>query len=121
MKQWFCPSDQHKMVLAEVDLRVGGRYRLRMQKPDGETHTTGGVFKEITPPSKLVYSWGWEEPVAGYKGEMKDTLVTVIFRDLGGKTELTLIHQRFPTQQAADMHNAGWKGCLDSLMKYVAK
>jgi len=121
MQQWFRPSDQFRTLFIEVDLRVGGRYRIRMRNPDGESHTVGGIFKEITPPSKLIYTWTWEEPVKGYKGEMADTLVTVELKDLGGKTELTLTHQRFPTQQALDMHTEGWTGCLEMLAKYVSK
>ena len=121
MKQWFRPSDQYKMLLTEVDLRVGGRYRIRGQNAQGETHTVGGIFKEIIPPSRLVYTWAFEGPVEGFKGEMGDTLITIELLDLGGKTELTLTHQHFPTQLAVDKHKDGWNGCLNSLVKYVAK
>jgi len=47
--------------LAEVDLRVGGRYRIRMQEPDGASHTVTGVYLEVDPPRRVVYTWHWEE------------------------------------------------------------
>lgn len=42
----------------EIDARPGGSYRYTMIAPDGTTYPTVGVYREITPPSRLVFTWG---------------------------------------------------------------
>ena len=113
LKQWFGPTDEFTTPIAEVDLRVGGRYRIGMQPPDQEDlHIVGGVYREINPPEKLVFTWSWEEGM-----DVGETLVTVEFRDVGGSTEVVLTHERFPSEEARDKHNEGWSGCLARLVK----
>lgn len=56
LKRWFGPSDDFSTPVAEVDLRVGGRYRIHMKSPDGQPHTVHGVYREVTPPAKLVFT-----------------------------------------------------------------
>ena len=114
IKQWFAPGDM-TTPFAEVDLRVGGRYRIQMKKPDGETHTTTGLYKEIVPNQRLVFTWGWEGP------DRFETLVTVEFRETDGGTELLLTHERFTDTGSRDMHREGWEGCLASLERRLAK
>ena len=113
LKQWFGPTDEFTTPIAEVDLRMGGRYRIGMQSPDQEDlHIVGGVYREIEPPEKLVFTLSWEEGI-----DVGETLVTVEFRDLGGSTEVVLTHERFPSEEARDKHHEGWSGCLDRLPK----
>jgi uncharacterized protein YndB with AHSA1/START domain len=114
IKQWFAPGPM-TTPLAEVDLRVGGGYRIQMRKPDGETHTTTGVYKEIVPNQRLVFTWGWEGP------DRFETLVTVEFLEKDGGTELVLTHERFADTGSRDMHREGWEGCLASLERRLAK
>lgn len=108
MRQWFCPGDM-SVPLAEADLRVGGAYKVQMRKSSGELHTANGVYREIVPNEKLVFTWGWEGP------ERHETLVTIELRDKDGGTELVLIHERFADQASADHHAQGWQGCLENL------
>ncbi len=122
LKRWFAPSDDFSTPVAEVDLRVGGRYRIQMRAPDGEPHTVGGVYREISPPGKLVFTWAWEEETSCGGAPMDvsgDTLVTVEFHDRGGATEMVLTHERFADKPTRDKHNEGWTGCLDRLAKVV--
>src|SRR4030081_1701078 len=60
MKHWMGPSDDFGESEVSMDVRVGGRYRIVMHSPDGEVHRVGGVFREIVPNRKLVYTWAWE-------------------------------------------------------------
>ena len=109
IKQWMGPSDEFKVPVAEADLRIGGRYRIVMQSPDGELHDVSGVYREIVPPRKLVYTWAWKSTPE------RESLVTVELRERGGATELTLTHEKFFDAAARDHHDKGWQGCLARL------
>ena len=115
MKQWKAPGDMTTPV-AEVDLRPGGKYRIHMRAPDGAEHHLVGVYRVVEPPSKLVYTWRWEnEPDA------PETLVTVEFLDRGNTTDLVLTHELFPTNEARSKHEVGWTGCFAKLALVVAQ
>ncbi len=73
-----------------------------------------GVYREVRPPERLVYTWRWEA-----QPELEETLVTVEFHDKGEATEVILTHAYFPTAKARDDHNRGWNGCLDRLAKLL--
>lgn len=122
LKQWFGPTDDFTVPWAEVDLRVGGKYRIQMKAPDGETHTVGGVYREVVSPEKLVFTWAWE--AGGGCGDSEkeqhvETLVTVEFHAKGRDTEVVLTHTLFPNPETRDKHHEGWSGCLTRLEKVV--
>ena len=109
LKQWSAPGDRTSPVV-EVDLRVGGRYRIDIAAPAGLTHRVVGEYLEVDPPNRLVYTWQWEtNPALG------STLVTVDFLDRGAETEVVLVHARHPNAEAAANHERGWAGCLAKL------
>ncbi len=112
LKQWFCPSDDMSVPVAEVDAREGGQFRIVMQNKDGETFSPGGTYEVVIPNEKLVFSWKWAD----------SDLVTKITLDLEAlgpnQTELTLTHEGFPESSVRDLHNEGWNGCLGRLDKY---
>ena len=114
LMRWWGPKG-YETPSAEVDLRAGGRYRLAMRKlPDGEVFHLTGVYQEVRPPERLVYTWRWEaEP------ELGETLVTVEFLDRGTFTEVALTHERFPSDAIRDRHGEGWSSCLDRLAEVV--
>ena len=114
LKRWFAPADAYETPEVEVDLRVGGNYRIVMLSPEGERHTVYGEYREINPPKRLVFTWAWESWL-----ESEETLVTVEFLERGGETELILTHQRFPNAEVREKHRKGWSGCLDRLPKAV--
>ena len=122
LKQWFGPTDDFTTPIAEVDLRVGGKYRIQMKDPSGATHTAVGAYREVKVPEKLVFTWSWEAGggCGGSEGGAPiETLVTVEFRDRDGETEMILTHEQFPDAETRDKHNEGWTGCLDRLKKAV--
>lgn len=115
LKQWFRPGHGFSVPLAEVDLRVGGKYRLGMLPPDEEEIiAVSGEYKEIKPPEKLVFTWAWESD----DPETEETLVTVEFFDLGDKTEVVLTHERFSHPDVRDQHVAGWEACFTGLIDF---
>jgi uncharacterized protein YndB with AHSA1/START domain len=93
---------------AELDARVGGRYRIAMDST-GTKYVATGEYREIDPGRRLVMTWGWEGPTR------YDTLLTVLFEDKDGGTEVTLTHERFATAEDAGHHEHGWAGSLDKL------
>ncbi len=114
MKHWMGPSDDFGPSEVTGEVRVGGRYRIVMHGPGGETHRVGGVFREVVPNRRLVYTWAWESTPE------RESLVTVEFRASGGGTELVLTHDRFADRDARDRHQQGWDGCLDRLGRYLS-
>ena len=114
LKQWMAPSDAFSVPLAEADVRVGGRYRIVMKAPDGEEHDVSGVYREVVPNQKLVFTWAWKSTPE------RESLVTLQLRAEGGGTELTLRHEQFFDAAARDRHNEGWVGCIGRLERVLA-
>lgn len=106
LARWFWPNAQ-----AEVDLRVGGRFRIASVFAFGPLAVTG-VYREIVPNERLVFTWIWEEGL----GEAQETLVTVEFRQVEGGTQVLVKHEGNPTAQAAENHRQGWNDCADRLV-----
>jgi uncharacterized protein YndB with AHSA1/START domain len=98
---------------AEVDLRVGGRYRIVNSLPDGRTLVIEGVFELVEPHRKLMYTWR--------AGEDQVSRVTVLFEPRGSATEVTVIHEQIPNESIRDSHEEGWRGCLDGLERWLAQ
>ncbi|HEX6270421.1 MAG TPA: SRPBCC family protein [Anaerolineales bacterium] len=112
LKKWFAVADGFTTPIADVDLQIGGRYRLGMQPPgDAPILIVGGVYQEIVFPEKLVFTWRWESP----DENEPETLVTLEFVERGGVTEVVLQHELFTSEALRDKHGDGWAGCLDHL------
>ena len=113
--RWFGPSTvRDGTVQAEIDLRAGGRYRISFDSEDGEYFQVGGVYREIVPNARLVFSWAW------HTTPERESQVTVSLQPDGGGTLLTLHHERFFDEAARDGHARGWTELLDKLVKYSA-
>ncbi len=114
IKRWFAPGTM-SVPMAEADARQGGRYRMQMSEGDGDCafHTTGGVYREVIPNQRLVFTWQWE-------GSDLETLVTLEFKSLSAhETELTLIPEGFDSEETRDKHGQGWDGCLAKLEAFL--
>jgi uncharacterized protein YndB with AHSA1/START domain len=112
LKKWFAVSEGFTTPIAEVELKVGGRYRLGMKAPgDNPLLVVGGVYREIVNPERLVFTWQWESA----DPNEPETLVTVEFHELDGVTEVRLRHEFFENMAQRDKHDEGWTGCFDQL------
>ena len=98
---------------AEIDLRVGGSYRIANRFPDGNIIWIAGMFEEIDAPRRLVYTWKLDSQTG------PPERVTVCFVADGDLTEVVVTHERIPNEAARTGHQRGWAGCLDSLVKYI--
>jgi len=114
LDKWSAPGPM--TPTADVDLRVGGRYRIVMRGPDGTEHRVGGVYRVIEPPSRLVYTWKWEDKPGG-----ADTVVTVDFLERGKSTEVVLRHEGFDDAEDRARHEHGWGACLDNLASFTSQ
>jgi uncharacterized protein YndB with AHSA1/START domain len=115
--QWF-PPDGFEAGLTTIDLRPGGTYQWGLRKlPDGEPFCSTGVFLEVDPPRRLVYTWRWSSAPES-KG---DTVVTIEFQDRSGGTEVVLRHDRFPDTNMRNEHEKGWTHCLAQLEEFINK
>jgi uncharacterized protein YndB with AHSA1/START domain len=99
----------------DLDLRVGGRYRLTMQPPGEEPFHLSGEFLAIDAPSRLVYSFRWEEP----DPDDRMTVVTLSLLDIGNATELSLRQGEFATEARLALHRDGWTDSFDKLRKLL--
>ena len=113
LRKWWGPESV-TCIAAEVDLRVGGRYRIGNQLPDGSVLWISGEFERIERPSRLVYTWR-----LGEAGESER--VTVAFEPRPGGSEVVVTHERIADAARRDQHEAGWLGCLDALGRYVVE
>jgi uncharacterized protein YndB with AHSA1/START domain len=112
ISRWFGPEDA-EILRAETDVRVGGRFRIVFRGPDGEEHDVGGVYREVVPNQKLVFTWAWRSTPE------RESLVTVALKRDGDGTLLTLLHEQFFDEAARDRHGRGWNETLDKLESYV--
>jgi uncharacterized protein YndB with AHSA1/START domain len=84
VRQWWGPCAL-MMTVCDMDVRVGGDYRYELQAEDGSISPFKGTYREITPPSKLVYTFIYDvEPYNSHTA-----VVTIAFDDLGGRTKMT--------------------------------
>jgi len=112
MNQWFAPSGAFT-VTANSDAHPGGSYQVQMhQRKAGTFHTAIGKYLEVVPPEKIVFTWDWKEkPIDPAEG----SIVTIELRDLGDKTELTLIHAMITDDTSRAGHTQGWTRSLNRL------
>ena len=124
IKQWFVPcgkEGEHTTPSAKCEPRVGGRYRIQTRKPDGEYFTAAGTYREVKPPERLVFTWGWEKDGSGADfGELEpdETLVTIDFQERGKDTMLIFTHERFASVESRDRHLEGWTRILDGFQHH---
>jgi uncharacterized protein YndB with AHSA1/START domain len=109
LEKWFSPVDR-TTVGVEANAVIGGRYRIGMRGPNGAVNYVSGIYIEIEPPQRLVFTWAWEtDPPGG------ESLVTIEFFEQGDATRLVITHQKLETAQDRESHLHGWESCLQHL------
>ena len=111
---WWGP-DAGPVLLAETDLRLGGRYRVRFRTLDGREHESAGEYLEIEPPWRLAMSWRWLQG----GGDSGYSRLTFHLSPVAEGTELTLTHARLQDEESRVSHEQGWSGALDKLERYA--
>ena len=113
---WFGPKDTVPgSVSADMDVRAGGRYTMRFKTDNGESHKVSGVYREVVPNSRLVFSWAWQSTPE------RESLVTVtVAADGADGSLLTLHHEQFFDEAARNGHERGWTGTLEKLERFLS-
>jgi uncharacterized protein YndB with AHSA1/START domain len=117
LRRWYPPGADWDTPVAEVDLRVGGRLRLVLRSPTGEEFGGGGEYREITPPTRLVFTWTWDRPDAGDGTQ----LVEVDFSEQpDGTTKVVMTNRGLLDEAIRESHREGWEGSFDNLDRVLA-
>jgi len=108
MMRWWGGTNE-AFRTAKTDLRVGGRFHVGFKGDNGEQHDVSGTYKEVTPYTRLVFSWAWRTTPE------RESQVTIDIKPDPDGSLLTLTHEQFYDQKACDDHGVGWGLGLDQL------
>jgi len=113
MRRWFYGRADWENTLAEVDLRIGGSVRIVMRDPEtGKEYGGGGSYTEIDRPSRLAFTWQWDD-------EQRETLIEIDFDEAEGETTVRFTHSNLADQEAVRSHEGGWTTCFDNLERIL--
>lgn len=114
VRKWWGPGPGEPVAAAELDVRVGGRFRIVFGGPDGTAHEVQGVYKEVERNRRLVFTWTWPRSTPE-----RESLVTIELRPARGGTDLLFRHERLFDEKVRDDHERGWSSSLDKLAHYL--
>ena len=115
LTRWWCPEGWTPAEI-EIDLRVGGDYRIGMRRAAGGAPVYAcGTFLEVVRPQKLTYTWRWENAFE----RMPPTRVTVQFVADGAATILVLTHGRIPDAAVCLQHRSGWVAAMERVARVL--
>ena len=114
MIRWWGVTGHVNTPIAKTDLRVGGGFHVQFWTPDGQHHSVSGVYREVVPDRKLVFSWAWQSTPE------RESQVTIDLKPDNDGTILTLTHEQFFNEAARDDHKRGWSLALDNLERLYA-
>lgn len=113
LSQWFGSGNARSVATIEIDLCVGGRYRIVFSTPDGDTHEVSGVYQEVAPYRRLVFTWAWKSTPE------RVSRVSIDLKPLADGTELRFVHDRFFDAKARANHERGWMPMFDQLDRFL--
>ena len=114
LKRWWGPDPNDRVSLAQLDVRAGGRFRIVFGGPQGTDHEVQGVYREVVPNRRLVFTWTWPNTTPE-----RESVVTIVFKAVGDGTELDFRHDQFFDEAARDGHRRGWSAALVKLDAFL--
>lgn len=118
MTEWLAPTDDFRTPIAEVDLKIGGRYRIGMMPPNADQpNIVVGEYCRVDAPHCLSFTWAWVSPHA----DVQETQLTLEFHAQGRSTRVVLTHERFRDEELRKRHAEGWTGCLQRLTRKFSR
>ena len=113
MRRWFHCAPDWDTPAAEVDLRVGGKVRVVMRRPDGTETAAHGEYALIDRPHRLVMTWTFEDDPSN------EQLIELSFSGSGGSTTVLMVNSGISTRERRNAQDWGWRGCLDELERTI--
>jgi uncharacterized protein YndB with AHSA1/START domain len=114
MRRWFHCFPDWCTPEAEVDLRVGGKVRVVMRRPEGTEVEAQGEYTLIDRPHRLVMKWIFQDD------PFNEQLIELSFSESEGSTTVLLVNSDISTVERRDGQEVGWNGCLDELERMLA-
>ena len=114
LSRWFGPGGPEPVAAAELDVRVGGRFRVLFGGADGREHEVQGVYKAVMPNRRLVFTWTWPRT-----SPERESLVTIEFMKAGRGTELVFTHAQHFDESVRDNHLRGWSETFVKLEAFL--
>ena len=115
-RKWFKPPGG-SISHAELDVRVGGRYRIGLERL-GRVWYMVGEYVEVDPPVRIVSTFGWEGvPLV----DVTDSLLTVEFGERDRGTEVVITHERLASRRLRALHGVGWRMTLATLGRNLVR
>jgi uncharacterized protein YndB with AHSA1/START domain len=114
MRRWFHCRPDWETPAVEVDLRVRGKVRVVMRRPDGTEIEAQGLFTVIDRPHRLVMTWTFDDDPSN------EQLLELSFSQSGSVTTVLLVNSRISTDDRRNEQANGWQGCLDELDRVLA-
>ena len=103
LARWWGPEG-FSIPSLEFDPRVGESFRIEMQPPEGDAFYLAGEFRLVDPPTRLAYTFRWEDP----DPDDAEPVVDLSFRDFGESTEVVFTQGLFKTEARRALHRDGW-------------
>jgi uncharacterized protein YndB with AHSA1/START domain len=114
MRRWFHCAPDWDTPEAEVDLRVGGKVRVVMRRPDGTEVGAQGEYTLIDRPQRLEMTWTFDDDPSN------EQLIELSFSESEGSTTVSMVNSGISTDERRDAQDEGWLGCLDELERILA-
>src|SRR5947209_7409095 len=109
MRRWLHVAPEWETPVAEVDLRVGGRVRVVMRRPDGTEAEMQGEYKLIDRPHRLVMTWTFHDDPSN------EQRIELSFSESEGSTTVHTLNSGISGEDRRDRQDEGWRGCLREL------
>jgi uncharacterized protein YndB with AHSA1/START domain len=114
MRRWFHVAPDWETPEAYVDLRVGGKVRVVMRKPDGSEVEAQGVYTLIERPHRLMMTWTFDDDPSN------EQLLELSFSESEGSTAVLMVNSGISSEERRDGQDEGWGGCFRELERVLA-
>jgi uncharacterized protein YndB with AHSA1/START domain len=114
MRRWFHVAPDWDTPEAEVDLRVGGKVRVVMRRPDGTEFGASGEYTLIDRPHRLAMAWTFDDERSNRQ------MIELSFSESAGSTTVVMLNSGISTDERREAQHEGWHGCFDELERSLA-
>lgn len=109
VKLWFGSDPNGKVLDAKLDVQVGGSFSVTFANSDGTEFTCHGIYKEIEPNNRLVFTWGWANQPEVHE------LISLEFSPDGAGTLMTFEQSNIDPSTSMHNYEEGWRSTFQKL------